>query len=42
MSTGVQWFATDQVPGTPPPDPATVGAQAASELRLPGPAPTPA
>ena len=37
MSTGVQWFATGQVPGTPPPDPATVGAQAASELRLPGP-----
>ena len=40
MSTGVQWFATGQVPGTPPPDPATVGAQAASELRLPGPAPS--
>ena len=34
---GVQWFATGQVPGVPPPDPATVGAQAASELQLPGP-----
>ncbi len=37
MSTGVQWFATGQVPGTPPPDPATVGAEAASGLRLPEP-----
>ena len=35
MATGVEWFATGQVPGTPPPDPAVVGAQAASELRSP-------
>ena len=28
----------DKVPGPPPPDPATVGAQAASELQLPDPA----
>ena len=37
IATGVAWFATGQVPGTPPPDPATAGAQAASELQLPGP-----
>jgi hypothetical protein len=37
MATGVAWFATGQVPGTPPPDPAVVGAQAASELRLSSP-----
>ncbi len=37
MATGVEWFATGQVPGTPPPDPATVGAQAASGLQLPTP-----
>ena len=37
MATGVEWFATGQVPGTPPPDPAVVGAQAASELRLSSP-----
>ena len=37
MATGVEWFATGQVPGTPPPDPALVGAQAASELRLSSP-----
>jgi hypothetical protein len=37
ISTGVQWFATGQVPGTPPPDPATAGALAASELPLPNP-----
>src|ERR1700686_1990060 len=32
IATGVQWFAMGQAPGPPPPDPATVGAQAASEL----------
>jgi len=37
IATGVQWFAIGQAPGTPPPDPATVGAQAASELQLPEP-----
>ena len=37
MATGVEWFATGQVPGTPPPDPAVVGAQAASELQLSSP-----
>ena len=37
MATGVQWFGNGQVPGTPPPDPATVGAKAASELQLPSP-----
>jgi hypothetical protein len=37
MATGVQWFGNGQVPGIPPPDPATVGAQAASELQLPNP-----
>jgi hypothetical protein len=37
MATGVQWFGNGQVPGIPPPDPATVGAQAASELQLPSP-----
>jgi len=37
MATGVEWFATGLVPGTPPPDPALVGAQAASELRLASP-----
>lgn len=37
MATGVQWFGAGQVPGTPPPDPATVGAEAASELQLPNP-----
>ncbi len=37
MATGVEWFATGQVPGTPPPDPALVGAQAASQLRLSSP-----
>ncbi len=37
MATGVQWFGNGQVPGTPPPDPATVGAEAASELQLPNP-----
>ena len=37
IATGVQWFATGQAPGPPPPDPATVGAQAASELQLPDP-----
>ena len=37
IATGVQWFATGQAPGTPPPDPATVGAQAASELQLSSP-----
>jgi hypothetical protein len=34
---GVAWFATGQVPTVPPPDPAVVGAQAASELQLPSP-----
>ncbi len=37
MATGVEWFATGQVPGTPPPDPALVGAEAASELHLASP-----
>jgi hypothetical protein len=37
MATGLAWFGTGQVPGTPPPDPATVGAEAASGLRLPEP-----
>jgi hypothetical protein len=37
MATGVQWFGNGQVPSTPPPDPATVGAEAASELQLPNP-----
>jgi hypothetical protein len=37
MATGVEWFATGAVPGVPPPDPAVVGADAASELRLSSP-----
>jgi len=37
MGIGVQWFATGQVPVSPPPSPATAGAQAASELGLPEP-----
>ena len=37
IATGVQWFATGQAPTIAPPDPATVGAQAASELQLPTP-----
>jgi hypothetical protein len=37
---GVAWFATGQAPTVPPPDPAVVGAQAASELQLPSPSPT--
>jgi hypothetical protein len=37
MATGVEWFATGAVPNIPPPDPAVVGAEAASELRLSSP-----
>ena len=37
MATGVEWFATGAVPNVPPPDPAVVGAEAASELRLSSP-----
>lgn len=37
MATGVEWFATGAVPTIPPPDPAVVGAEAASELRLSSP-----
>jgi hypothetical protein len=39
MGTGVQWFGDGQVPGAAPPDPATAGAKAASELQLPAPSP---
>jgi hypothetical protein len=35
IAQGLQWFATGQAPTIAPPDPATVGAQAASELQLP-------
>jgi hypothetical protein len=39
QATGVTWLATGQaLPAVPPPDPALAGAQAASELQLPGPA----
>jgi hypothetical protein len=37
IAQGLQWFATGQAPTVAPPDPATVGAQAASELQLPTP-----
>jgi len=37
IAQGLQWFATGQAPSIAPPDPATVGAQAASELQLPTP-----
>jgi hypothetical protein len=37
IATGVQWFAIGQAPTVAPPDPATVGVQAASELQLPTP-----
>jgi len=37
IAQGVRWFVTGQVPTMAPPDPATVGAQAASELQLPTP-----
>lgn len=35
IAQGLQWFAIGQAPTIAPPDPATVGAQAASELQLP-------
>jgi len=37
IAQGVQWFATGQAPTVATPDPAIVGAQAASELQLPTP-----
>lgn len=37
MATGVIWVENGQLPASPLPDPATVGAEAASELRLPSP-----
>lgn len=37
MATGVIWVVGGQPPTAAPPDPATVGAEAASELRLPSP-----
>ena len=37
IAQGLQWFATGQAPTIAPPDPETVGAQAASELQIPAP-----